>query len=73
LIHAIRDIAAGEEITYDYNLYDGNPNDEARCLCGSQHCRGSMYSHEELKRRARTHNRGTRAANRFTPSKRKSA
>jgi len=52
-IRALRDIAAGEELTYDYNLYDGSPDDEARCRCGSQHCRGSMYSHDELRRRAR--------------------
>jgi len=69
-IRAIRDIAAGEEITYDYNLYDGTPEDEARCLCRSEHCRGSMYSNEELRRRARTRKRGTRAANRVAPSKR---
>jgi len=56
-IRAIRDIAAGEEITYDYNLYDGSPDDEARCRCGSQHCRGSMYSNTELRRRALAHKR----------------
>lgn len=49
---AIRNIAAGEELTYDYNLYDGD-EDEAHCNCGSPHCRKSMYSPEELKRRAR--------------------
>jgi len=52
-IHALRDIAPGEELTYDYNLYDGSPEDEAQCWCGSKHCRGSMYSLEELRRRAR--------------------
>ena len=51
-IKALRDIAAGEELTYDYNLYDGD-EDEALCNCGAQNCRGSMYSEEELKRRAR--------------------
>lgn len=51
-IKAIRDIAAGEELTYDYNLYDGD-DDEAICNCGAANCRGSMYSPEELKRRAR--------------------
>ena len=50
-IAAIRDIAAGEELTYDYYLYDGD--DEAPCYCGSKGCRGSMYSPEELKKKAR--------------------
>jgi len=50
-IASIRDIAAGEEITYDYWLYDGD--DEAPCFCSSRHCRGSMYSPEELTRKRR--------------------
>lgn len=51
-IIAIRNIAAGEELTYDYNLYDGD-EDEAACNCGAPSCRKSMYSPKELKRRAR--------------------
>ncbi len=49
-IVAIRNIAAGEEITYDYCLYDGT-DDEALCNCGAKSCRGTMYSEEEIKRR----------------------
>jgi SET domain-containing protein len=49
-ITAIRDIAAGEEITYDYCLYDGG-DDEAICNCGAKRCRGTMYSPEEAKKR----------------------
>jgi SET domain-containing protein len=49
-INAIRKIAAGEEITYDYCLYDGT-DDEALCNCGAASCRGTMYSKEEVKRR----------------------
>ena len=49
-IKAIRPIAAGEEITYDYCLYDGG-EDEALCNCGAKKCRGTMYSKEEVKRR----------------------
>jgi SET domain-containing protein len=49
-IKAIRRIAAGEEITYDYCLYDGG-EDEALCNCGATLCRGTMYSKEEVKRR----------------------
>lgn len=47
---AIRNIRAGEEITYDYCLYDGS-DDPATCNCGAKKCRGSMYSKEELRRR----------------------
>lgn len=50
-ITSIRDITAGEELTYDYWLYDGD--DDAPCYCGSKSCRGSMYSPEELKKKAR--------------------
>ena len=49
-IKAIKKIAAGEEITYDYCLYDGG-EDEAACNCGAAKCRGTMYSQEEVKRR----------------------
>lgn len=51
-ITAIRSIAPGEELTYDYYLYDGD-EDEARCNCGAKNCRKSMYSPEEIRRRAR--------------------
>lgn len=71
---AIRDIAAGEELTYDYNLYDGD-DDEARCNCGSANCRKSMYSPEELKRRARIAKRAQakREAERSAKKARKTA
>ncbi len=49
-ITAIRNIAAGEEITYDYCLYDGG-EDEAVCNCGAEKCRGTMYSRAEMKSR----------------------
>jgi len=49
-ITAIRNIAPGEEITYDYCLYDGG-DDEALCNCGARKCRGTMYSREEIRRR----------------------
>ena len=51
---ALRDIAAGEELTYDYNLYDGDDDDEAPCHCGVKDCRGTMYGEEEIERRAKT-------------------
>jgi SET domain-containing protein len=48
---AVRDIRAGEELTYDYLLWDGD--DDAPCHCGSPKCRGTMYSPEELEKRNR--------------------
>jgi SET domain-containing protein len=48
-ITAIRDIRPGEELTYDYNLYDGEG--DAPCRCGARNCRGSLYSERELKKR----------------------
>ena len=60
VIDVIRDIAAGEELTYDYCLYDGD--DDAPCYCGSKDCRGSMYSPEELKRKARVEARKKKQA-----------
>jgi len=47
---AIRNIKGGEEITYDYCLYDGG-EDEASCNCGSEGCRLTMYSPKEVKSR----------------------
>lgn len=52
-IKAIRKIEPGEEITYDYCLYDGGA-DEAMCNCGAAECRGTMYSPEEIRRRNAT-------------------
>jgi SET domain-containing protein len=49
-IIAIRDIAPGEEITYDYNLYGGSENDPAPCFCRARGCRGTMFSPEEIER-----------------------
>lgn len=36
------DIAAGDEITYDYATSDGSPYDEFVCRCGSTACRGAV-------------------------------
>ncbi len=58
-IKAIRDIRAGEELTYDYYLYDGD-EDEARCNCGASNCRKTMYSPEEIERRKRAARRRPR-------------
>jgi uncharacterized protein len=55
-IMAIRDIAPGEELTYDYCLYDGD-EDEATCNCGAANCRKTMYSSDEVARRERAKKR----------------
>jgi SET domain-containing protein len=52
-IIALRDIAPGEELTYDYNLYDGDDEDEAICYCSAKNCRGTMYGEEEIERRTK--------------------
>ncbi len=57
-IQAIRDIAAGEELVYEYNLYDSD-DDNADCYCGAPQCRGTMFSDEEVARRARIAKRKT--------------
>ncbi len=51
-ISAIRDIAAGEELTYEYNLHDSD-DEQGDCCCGSARCRGTMFSEAEVKRRAK--------------------
>ena len=51
-VSAIRDIAAGEELTYEYNLYDSDDY-ECPCYCGMPNCRGTMFSDEEVARKAK--------------------
>jgi uncharacterized protein len=51
-ITAIRDIATGEELTYDYCLYDGD-DDDGTCNCGAANCRRTMYSEEEVSKKTR--------------------
>ena len=46
-VEAIRDIAAGEELTYDYNIDAGEPiTPEVKrrwpCRCGASGCRGTV-------------------------------
>jgi uncharacterized protein len=58
---SLRSIAPGEELTYDYNLYDGD-EDEARCYCGASNCRKTMYSTEEIARRKKAAQRKAKKA-----------
>lgn len=48
-IHALRDIAPGEELFYDYGLVIDEPytrklKKEFECRCGSPQCRGTMLA-----------------------------
>ncbi len=42
--HALKDIQTGEELTVDYHLIS---DEEDKCLCGTQECRGTMRVLEE--------------------------
>ncbi len=57
LVVAMRDIAAGEELTFDYAMSDGDPYDEFECFCGTPSCRGKVTGQDwmrpELQRRYR--------------------
>jgi uncharacterized protein len=68
-IRTRRNLKAGEELTYDYWLYDGD--DEAPCHCGSKRCRGSMYSPAELRRLQRIAAKAKRSEERAAHKKRK--
>ena len=57
-IYALRDIAAGEELAYDY-LIQREPDDPPdveevfRCRCGAATCRGTMLAPKHMPRRNR--------------------
>lgn len=39
---ALRDIAPGEQVTFDYAMSDGSDYDEFECGCGAPICRGRV-------------------------------
>lgn len=47
---ALRPISAGEELVYEYNLWDSDEQTQD-CYCGAAGCRGTMFSPGEVKRR----------------------
>jgi len=59
---SMRDIQSGEELTYDYNLFDGE--DAAPCFCGARRCRGSLYSREHLRKLERLRMKANRESQR---------
>jgi hypothetical protein len=46
LLVAMRDIAAGEQFTFDYAMCDADPYDEFECACGSASCRGKVTGND---------------------------
>lgn len=70
-ILALRNIAAGEELTYDYCLFDADPGELAPCYCGSKNCRGTMYSEEEIRRQKRLAHRSLKRRSSSKTRKRK--
>jgi len=60
-IIAERDIEGGEELSYDYNIYDCEPGEEVPCHCGAANCRHTMISEDELKRHERQGKTNVRA------------
>jgi hypothetical protein len=59
LLLALRDIAPGEQLTYDFAMTDGDDYDAFDCDCGSPLCRGSVTGQDwmlpELQLRYRGH------------------
>jgi len=47
-LHALRDIQAGEEITWDYSTSISEPGWTMECRCGSATCRGTIRPWGEL-------------------------
>lgn len=46
IVVAMRDIAVGEELTYDYAMSDGSDYDEFECHCGGGACRGKVTGND---------------------------
>jgi hypothetical protein len=42
VVRAMRDIAAGEEVCFDYAMTDSQPYDQFDCACGTAGCRGRV-------------------------------
>ncbi len=57
VVVAMRDIAVGEELTFDYAMCDTDDYDEFECACGTTNCRGVItgkdWQRPELQERYR--------------------
>ena len=58
VLYALRDIAAGEEICWDYSTSISSPGWSLECRCGSAQCRGVVRSWGELTAAERARLRG---------------
>lgn len=45
---ALVDIAAGDELTYDYSTYIGSTDERLDCACGAAGCRGTIGPFHQL-------------------------
>ena len=59
ILVALRDIAVGEELTYDYATSDGSDYDEFECACGNPLCRGKVSGHDWMLPELQLRYRGT--------------
>jgi SET domain len=48
ILYALRDIAPGEELSWDYSTSISEPGWSLYCLCESKHCRGVILPFDEL-------------------------
>jgi SET domain-containing protein len=48
LVVAMRDIAVGEELVFDYAMCDTDDYDEFKCACGAKNCRGVITGKDWL-------------------------
>jgi len=48
VVVALRNIAAHEELTYDYSTYLHNPYEKMACMCHADNCRGVVGNFEML-------------------------
>ncbi len=58
VLHALRDIAAGEEICWDYSTSISCPGWSLECRCGSAACRSLILPWQELRAHDRDRLRG---------------
>ncbi len=49
-VTAMRDIEAGEEITWDYEMTEKHPWWRMKCECGSKNCRKEIGNYENMPR-----------------------
>ena len=52
-LYAVRDIAAGDELCFDYSTCMNEPGWEIDCSCGAPRCRGTVKSYCDMSDRER--------------------